>query len=205
MMILMYFLFLLPVLSLGIDTHDTEGERFLYLPSIFFLVLVVEMITAIFSTIKFQLVGFMLYSVFCFSLLISFAADYKFASRVTKHSLVAINENATYHTIYAVQLPNQYRGALIFRSGFDHAIKWICPNLKFDSIQIVSQRDVLKKTRTFSAQTVTYAQWVRNRPSMFTIETGKPFQVINHLDSIETGKDLILLWTDSSIIKIKPR
>jgi hypothetical protein len=194
---------LIPVLSLGIDTHDSEGERFLYLPSIFFLVVIVDMIFSVFRNIKYVMMSVVLYSLFCLFWLAHFASEYKYAARITKASLHAIKEAATYESIYAIQLPSQYRGALIFRSGFENALKWICPDLAFDNIHIVSQQDVLNRRTDFSVKNITYDEWINSRPRLENDEGKTQVPAFGNSESHKTRGNLILYWTDSSLVKVK--
>ena len=46
---IMFLVSLIPVVTLGINTHNTESERYLYLPSIFLCILIVQVISYLFE------------------------------------------------------------------------------------------------------------------------------------------------------------
>ncbi len=131
----------LPSISLGIDTHDGEGGRFLYVPSIFFCWFIIELICSLFSSMQLRilLIGLlMIVHGFWFYLA---SKEYRYASRVVKGSLKCISEAPSADTLIVMGLPSQYKGALIFRSGFENAVRLFNPG-KFKTVRIVSQQEI---------------------------------------------------------------
>ena len=125
--------------SLGIDTRGTEAERFLYLPSVFVCIIICLLAERI-SLLWLRYV--MLTGILCIHLAILFnnARSYRFAGTVV---LTAIEQvKALQHTpvLYVANLPMQYRGALIFRSGFSEAMAWMKNNQGIDSVSILSRQ-----------------------------------------------------------------
>ena len=128
---------LIPFSSLGIDLSGTEAERFLYLPSFFVCIIICLLINGIkFSLVKYGL----LFGMFCFHIIILFgnARNYKFAGAVVRTSMEQINLLSHSSILYVDNLPLQYRGTLIFRTGFKEAVAWMKHSQGFDSVNVLS-------------------------------------------------------------------
>ncbi|MBC7903957.1 MAG: hypothetical protein H7Y27_11065 [Gemmatimonadaceae bacterium] len=136
--LLLFLVSLLPVIPLGIDTHDTEGGRFLYMPAIF----LIPCLVLILSTFRSASLHTGLLAVYFACSLIYFSFHYKSASKTARETMQSINRKTSTRVIYAVDLPSQMKGALIFRKDFDKAVDWICPSLSHDSIVIVSTKEI---------------------------------------------------------------
>jgi hypothetical protein len=120
-----FFICMLPVIFFGVDTHDTEGERFLYLPSAFLSISVVIILITllkkqflfVFSVIFIAGISFLFYNY----------RSFKASSKITSQTVKAFSflKNAEY--LYCVNLPTQYKGAFIYRNGFESALKLYTP------------------------------------------------------------------------------
>jgi hypothetical protein len=124
----------LPYLSLGIDTFGSEGERYLYLPSVFLSIIIGMGIINAANSFKYII------SLFFFTiqilLLYQFRDQYEVASAVTKATTEQFRQlNA--NVIYVNQLPQSNRGALIFRTGIEDAQKLFHPG-NSGQIQVMS-------------------------------------------------------------------
>lgn len=122
----------LPVISLGMDTHGTEGERYLYLPSVFWLMLLVLLLYSLSPAIKKTAIVtlFILYGYW----LADAAHTYQHASHIAKKIITAINPATRVKKIIALNIPANYKGALIYRMSFDDALRWMRPSVQFDSL-----------------------------------------------------------------------
>lgn len=131
----------LPTISLGIDIHDTEGERFLYLPSVFCCWLIVEIIWRLSFLSRHSttiIAGLIVFHAFFFYR----AADsYRYAGYVTKNFVQCLNTVPVAQHLTAVNLPSQYKGALIFRKGFPQAINWLVPG-KFNEVSVMATTEI---------------------------------------------------------------
>lgn len=134
----------LPTVSLGIDTHDSESERYIYLASLFAILFIIEFLFQF--NRKVILLGFgLLISFHCYK--IGEAADsYKFSSMITKKSLECLHPDST-DKIIALNVPSQYEGALIFRIGLPEALQWL-KGLNKDNVLVLNQKEVFKKFTT---------------------------------------------------------
>jgi hypothetical protein len=217
---------LLPAITLGIDTHDTESERFIYLPSIFTVLLLTELIFFLFRRAG-AATGFLL----CFVLLNAWqfreaALSYRYAGKVARWSLAFMNDKKPVENLYLFHVPAQYKGALIFRAGMEPALAWIDPGLSYRKMIVMSQGQPLQRRDSFPC----VEQDLRESAAMMgarigadalgtgidtmrtgvhTIGTGMDTIAAEWLvilpDTVlrfRPGRDRIFYWTDSSLVKI---
>lgn len=163
----------LPVISLGMDTHGTEGERYLYLPSVFWLMLLVLLLYALSPAIKKTAIVtlFILYGYW----LANAAHAYLHASHIAKKIIATINPPTPVKKIIALNIPANYKGALIYRMSFDDALRWMRPSLKFDSLIAIPA------ARTYE-------------------EIPDSLQIINNKDLPATGLSFQITGTNSLVI-----
>lgn len=126
-----------PYLSLGIDTFGSESERYLYLPSIFLCIILGIGIVNAAKVYKYviSLLFFFIHIIFMYQNRIA----YKVASAVTASTVKELKNLSGKETIYVLQLPQENNGALIFRLGFEGAVKlYANPSTK---VVVVSRYD----------------------------------------------------------------
>ncbi len=136
--LLCFVIAVLPYLSLGIDTHGTEGERFLYLPSLFVCVLITIVIMHIPTKSQVGLTTVFLL-VYAAQLYVN-AANYRFAGSVVKQTLDEIITMPQNSNITVEGLPQAQHGALILTKGLPEAIELYHLDEKNISLKILSQR-----------------------------------------------------------------
>jgi len=112
---------ILPFISFGIDSHDTEGERFLYLASVFVAILFIVVLILVFKK-KFRVIISVTIILEAGLLFYNYQA-YEVASRVSKQTTKALSTLKNSDTLYIMNLPSQFRGAYIFRNGFESAVQ----------------------------------------------------------------------------------
>jgi hypothetical protein len=144
---LVYFYFfallisLFPVISLGIDTHDSESERFIYMATVFAVLLISELLFKLRENRIFMLGGLLI--AFHCMLLYQNSLDYKFSGIISNQSLLCLKAVQKKHLV-VYNLPAQYKGAFIFRIGFTDALRWI-NDQRFDTIEV-------KNVKSFNAK-----------------------------------------------------
>lgn len=136
----MFFVFLLisflPYLSLGINTHTVEGERYEYLPSVFASLLLVQFIFMLTANRNFQLILLSVlftYHIICLTISNGY---YTTACSISKKTFEQINQLKGRKRLFIDSLPLEFNGALIFRSGFDEGVGWLKEPFSVDSIFI---------------------------------------------------------------------
>jgi len=124
-LVLLWLVSYMPYLSLGIDTFGSEGERYLYLPSVFLAIIIGLGIVN--ATKAFKYIIALLFFAVQLLLLAEFRQEYQVASAVTKATVEELKRiNA--QTIYIKELPEENNGAVIFRTGIEEACKLYCLN-----------------------------------------------------------------------------
>jgi hypothetical protein len=115
-----YIMSLVPVLALQVSSFDLRGERFLYLPSVFASILVIQAIWALVAGIRWR-TGIAL-AVVLFELLCVLMTNTKwaYASELTSRLVSFLSEHDPEHTLI-LNLPDNYRGAAMFGCGLDEA------------------------------------------------------------------------------------
>ena len=168
----------LPYLSIGIDTHGVEGERYLYLPSVFFCFWILYILKNIFNEKTFLKIVFALMFVQLIFLWQTRMVYVK-AGNITKQTLEQIDNLSYKEKIFIENLPQYYKGAVVFRVGLQSALKWLYPKQN-SSIIIVSKDDSDEKPK-------------KRNDDEFTILYNE-----NSLPKIVTS---ILVWNDKEFVK----
>lgn len=119
-LIVMWLLSYLPYLSLGTDTFGTEGERYLYLPSVFLCIIIGLGIVNAARVYKYVIS--LLFFLVHILLLYDARRNYETASAVTNTTVKELREAGAGKQFYFIALPKENKGALIFRDGLQQAI-----------------------------------------------------------------------------------
>jgi hypothetical protein len=136
--VLMYLAALLPLVTVGIDTHDAEGGRFLYFPSVFFIWAMVCFFQAVFVNLAARKVALTLVFIYCGYFLASGNQQWAQASRIIKGILNNPAAVQTNGKLYIIDLPDNLNGAYIFRNGFRQAFEVAGQPLKAQEITVLS-------------------------------------------------------------------
>jgi len=144
-----FLICLLPVISFGIDSHDTEGERFLYLPSVFVSITFITTLVALFKKQFIFIIGLIILAEAC--LLFYNYRSYEAASKMTAQTVKAFSSLKNKNTLYCINLPSQFRGAYIFRNGFESAIKLYTA---VKNVNVLSKIEV--QNRPFQSYKISY-------------------------------------------------
>lgn len=195
----------LPPVSLGINTHETESERYIYLPSLFFILLTIEILSNL-ANKKTLVISCVILIVSHAFYLSHSASAYRFSGSIVRESLNFINERPATGTLYAINVPRQYRGAYMFNSGFNSALKWVCNQCNNKPASIISGytfqeekknyqytesdiKNVASLIAGFSFSDTTSSVWKLNF-------AGKSFPFAKN-------QDKILFWSDSAMIILR--
>ena len=101
----------------GVDSHDSESERYIYFSSIFAMMFL-SVLLAVLIQNKLVLIALVsAVSVFYLYALFKTINYYKAASNFSKNYLQTIEKKInTGHTLLFINMPSQYKGALMFRA-----------------------------------------------------------------------------------------
>ena len=141
-LIALFVVALLPVINLRLSMHQTQGERFLYLPTVFACLLIAYVAAilirspTVYLILITALLGFYSWSVYRTNLLwreaaqLSAAVSHDVAHAALKAPLVVLNA------------PDNLRGVPVFHNGLPEAALWLLPSDVAKPIQIVAFQDV---------------------------------------------------------------
>ena len=166
--IILYLLAVLPFVTLGIDTHTTEGERFLYFSSIFFIFLLVFYIHVLAHSIKLSgMLLLILTGYFCWFL---FRSNNNW--RKSSTIISAITSGGTGYNsegnLYIIDLPDNINGALILRNGFAESF-----NVLGRPLQVKQAVKILSRMRLDNGTPVPVLQ----RRSQYSVQAGGRFTI----------------------------
>jgi hypothetical protein len=117
LLILLTILSFSAVSVIGIDSHDSESERYIYFSSAFALMLLsVLLIMLIKNKIVLSITFFILVAVYSFSLFKTINYYREAAVFSTKYLTALNNQKADKTNFFMINLPSQYHGALLFRA-----------------------------------------------------------------------------------------
>ena len=180
---------LLPYLSLGINTHSSEGERFLYLPSVFVCMLTVHLIFASIKKMNTRIILFALIMVYSIYFLFQSKGNYTTASQITKLTVHELNKIEGKTRLFVDSLPQDCNGAIVFRLGFYEATKWMKRPPALENIFVSSPRENIRKSGEDYKVIYKDSSFLRSRKS-----------AENYFDS---DTDVAFIYTDSALIVIK--
>ncbi len=142
-----FLLSLVPVITLGIDTHDTESERFLYLPSVFLIAILVQFFDLLLAKKTWLVYAALVIENFA---LWQSYQSFVLSSHVSLTTIQALSETGKTDTIFCKRLPDQYKGAFIFRNGFESAVQLIKKN-SFQHVNILSRSELYHPEKTYKS------------------------------------------------------
>ncbi len=188
MLLLLWVISLLPYLALSIDTKGVEGGRFLYLPSFFICMIISVLVLQLTSLSKTVMLLFI--CVTNIWILFLHSKQYSFAGSVVKTTIKAVNSLKNKNTIYALNVPQENFGALIFRSGFTEGINWLKNKRTADTVVQLSTSD-------------------KDLPlhKNYPVKYSNDLSLVNNINykTYFTGSDVYFLYTDSCLIVIAPK
>lgn len=206
---------LLPAITLGIDTHDTESERFIYLPSVWCVMLIVEMIFLLAERPVAAVRLLLLFVIFHAIQLRHSSLSYQYAGKIARRSLELIDLRpatlfgpkppAPVRNLYLFHMPAQYEGALIFRAGIEPAIGWIDSGLAFRNLVVLSKGELFQRRdslnymeRDLRGSAASLGAAIRAD----SVNGGWQVMMADTSFNFLPGKDRIFYWTDSSLVRV---
>ena len=115
------FLTYLPAVAFGINSHNSESERYIYFSSVFMIMLLATFFSMITDQRVMRLVVTVVCSIYAYSLFVTIN-DYVQGGNFSKNYLeILAREQNKYQYIYLINQPSQYSGALLFRAYGDRA------------------------------------------------------------------------------------
>jgi protein O-mannosyl-transferase len=142
----LFLMSLLPALSLRLSLYQTQGERFLYLPTVFACLLIAYVAallirrTTVCLIVITALLGFYSWSVYRTNLL------WRDAAKISATLSNDVTDAASKAPLVVLNAPDNLRGVPVFHNGLVEAIRWTRPNDSAKPIQIVAFQDLQSAT-----------------------------------------------------------
>ncbi|MBN2383036.1 hypothetical protein JXQ70_09155 [bacterium] len=143
LLIVSFFLSLIPVFTLGVSKIDSQGERFLYLPSVFALCLLVVLGDHILKKPRKLIIAAIFMIIASIFPLHMNARNWERAGMVCKDLIADLQALHDHHIVCLANLPDNLRGAYIFRNGLDQALKLFSGPEAPVSVSILSWQTLL--------------------------------------------------------------
>lgn len=124
LLIVCFYISLLPVLNIGIDLLSSQGERFLYFPTFFTSLIIVLIIFLICKKWYLILPMIILMLISSGWILYRSNQNWKTAGEIFQHTINRIMEDQS-KPMVLLSLPDNYNGAYIFRDGLNYAIEML--------------------------------------------------------------------------------
>lgn len=133
---------LIPAITMYIDIYSTEGERFLYVPSVFGVMLAGYLLHLLLPRQR-------LYAAASILLIVAYAlvlwrvnARWVTAGELSKNLAQTVVQSASSDRIVVLNLPDNFRGAYVYRNGFVAAISTFLDKPR-PSLRTASAHDVM--------------------------------------------------------------
>lgn len=138
-----FLISLIPVINLETSfLGDLQSDRYGYFPSLFFCVLLSVLINSLFNNIFKQIVFTMLLGLFSYHT-IQTNQIWQTSSNISDSLINCFKDSIEYkNPICIVNMPDNYKGAYIFRNSFQEALRIIYPNRKFNRINVLSWQNI---------------------------------------------------------------
>jgi len=117
LLLLLTLLGFLAAAIIGIDSHDSESERYIYFSSCFAIMLLSVLLTGAIRNKQVLISAIFLITIYYCAVLFKTIGHYDNAGRFSKKYIAAVNEGTRGNkTVFVIDLPSQYHGALLFRA-----------------------------------------------------------------------------------------
>lgn len=120
---------LFPVINIRISVWNTEGERLLYLPSVFMVILGVLVLGFMFSKIRrMTAIVLIIVSIFFSYNLYTSNHNWSLAGQVSKQVVESLDDQIEGDGMFLINIPDNLNGAYLYRNGLYPAILLFCPS-----------------------------------------------------------------------------
>ncbi|WP_413163657.1 hypothetical protein ACL6C3_29735 [Capilliphycus salinus ALCB114379] len=142
-----FLLSVLPFLSMGVSIVDTQSERFLYFSSAFLSILLALILGVLLINRQFFCILLITcFSIFSINQIYLSSQTWRVASQVSKQTIESLKSLKENQGMFIMNLPDNYKGAYIYRNGFYPAVQLFCPFVNVDWFIVASFQNLLNPT-----------------------------------------------------------
>lgn len=141
-LVVAFILSLLPVINLRLSMFDTQGERFVYWPSVFASISIAFVAATLFRSAKVWLI--LVACVFVFYSISLYRANQTWSeaaalSRIIRDDLAL---SATQKNILVINAPDNLRGVPVYHNGLERALRVFQPRGRIESMSLIALHDL---------------------------------------------------------------
>lgn len=155
----------LPVINLSPSLLSTQGERFVYLPSVFASLLFILLLDSMIYSKKFFVASFISLSLISGILLYNLNENWREAGEISKSILDCMGKMRRANRLFVINLPDSIDGAYIFRNGISDAVNLFNNPGRSADIIVVSYNKIFKRDN---------ATMVTRRSNIFYVQLSNP-------------------------------
>ena len=145
--IILYIISVLPALNLGIHLGTSLGERLIYWPSVFTLLLLCCIVDRILRyQPKITLGTLSVIIVVCAGLLFNANREWLFAGTYTKKIIQDINKLPSSQRLIVLNIPDTFNGAYMLRNGIQPAVEQNTDSVLFEDIRSAVFQTIYSET-----------------------------------------------------------
>lgn len=170
---------------LGIDTHFHESDRYTYYASFFLCLLLAILCQSLASEKANHLISALLFIGFTIGFYV-LQRHYAFSSSVTRGTVQFVNKQPVASRLIFIDVPERYKGALIYRTSLPNAIEWLGP--KTDTVIIYSQTRSFEREGDFKTGTMSMDSLKAAKGGQFMLELN------DYLNRQQGSKGYSVLW-----------
>ncbi len=201
---------ILPVMHLGIDTHDSEGGRYLYFPAIFFLMVISLLLVLLISRKQWLFLCTGLLGG-CFLLILKYTnQDWRNAGQISEQTVSLLKQAKGCSAIYIWNLPEQLRGAYIFRQPLSYTQSMYFPELP--EVNVLSKYQINHPKERLPIKKVNETTWmdsknnvsiVKNNNGTLLIQNKTDHMVRFYKDTVPQSSTCIYYFSEGLLKKWK--
>jgi len=136
---------LIPIINLAPWTGDTQGERFIYLPSIFSSIIIAYLLNLLCINRKYFIGIFLSVLIICSVSLYDVNKNWNIAGRISRNIIDSVKVFGKTNMLCIMNIPDDIQGAYIYRNGINHAFYLFAPPGMFNDMCICLYHNIIKE------------------------------------------------------------
>ncbi len=154
-----FLISLVPVVNIGTWTGDSQGARFVYLSSAFSSIIIMHLFWFLIENKKYFVIFSSIVLIFCQISLFYVNKNWNTAGNISKNVISSIQGIGNTNTLCIMNIPDNIRGAYIYRNGFREALYLFAPKVKFTDLciclyhNVFAENDLITVMKTLGTNT----------------------------------------------------
>ncbi|MGB3404414.1 MAG: hypothetical protein WBA77_17145 [Microcoleaceae cyanobacterium] len=135
---------LIPIINLVVSLQDNQGERFLYFPSVFMIIVFTILVSTLLWRYQLLLLLYLTIIVILFSYTLYHSnQNWRIASQISQQIIEDINSITTDNSLFIINIPDNFNGAYIYRNGLYPATQLFCEDKNIKYLPLVLFNNVI--------------------------------------------------------------